>query len=411
MKKFIISIAASVIFILMITSCSSTQSSHGDYFGYNKPPADKFYSNNSSAQDQNGDISGQNNVRTAENAEKEWKNPLADDYSGGVASSRSAYNPDIQVYYNDISPMYVPVIVPWWDRYYGWVSYPRRGINIFIGSGYYGAYYGTYWGGYYGGYYAYDWYNPWYTYHPYYGYSWSRYVYPTYYSWWNQPIYSRHYGRSVRTNEVRTWGPSRGNINDRTGTSLVSSGSGNRTSSRTDFRGSSSRDGSIQAISPDRSNSTSNTSPSRTSIRTNSTSTENPIKGVSTISSENYTTPQSIRSRPELNTIYDNNATKQERSSSRSTKNIQNTPENSSTPAGSSYESQRSYAPSSSSSGSSVQPSSSGSSKSSGSSVSPSSSGSSRSSGSSSGSSSPSRSSGSSGSSSSSSSRSSSRTR
>ncbi len=362
MKKLFISIAAAVIIALTVSACSSAGGSQNDYFGYNKPDADEFYKEENSAERTTNSAAQPSNVKAAD---REWQNPLAEDYAGGASYDKAAYNPDVHVQYNYVNPMYVPVIVPWWDRYYGWVSYPRRGFYVYVGSGYYGSYYGTYWGGYYGGYYAYDWYNPWYAYHPYHGYSWRHYHYPVHYSWWNQPVYSHHPAKtSVRKRSVRTWGPSRGNVYDY-GRSGTGGSTGTRSSSRTGYTSSSSR-GSIEAVTPVSGR------PSRSAVRTTSSPSGNSspvrtgsvetgaVKGMNTWNNNTYTQPQSFDTRPELKTIYESPASTNTRSSSKSYRS------SGAERSGKSYRPTRSSSSGKSSGSSYSRPSSSGSSRSTG---------------------------------------------
>jgi len=182
----------------------------------------------------------------------EWQNPLAsnnepDQVQRVQNSNKTQYN----------GPQYVPVIVPWWNGYYGWGNMPRRRAGVSV-------YYTNYWGP--------EWYSPWYSYHPYYGVTWYDYWYvrPHHRHWQRNHIPS-YTDRPIRRNQPRDAGNSRGTYsvyNPRNNTRAVSN---TRTyNPRTErytsngenvFR----RDGNYEVRSGNRSNSNSNRSNSSSS--------------------------------------------------------------------------------------------------------------------------------------------------
>ena len=183
MKKMLTLLASVAALALVSSACTSVYTGE-EYYGYS--PTHK-----------------QNNVQEmetlfddeqkAEDNQSDWQNPLANNEDNSTVEVR-------HVYY-DYSPMYVPVVVPWWYGYYGWMSYPYSrygGSHFYMGFGY-NPYYDWYW----------DWYSPWYDYHPYYGYYWPGYNHHGwgYYGWFNQPYYAYNTDPAPRRN--RDFGPNR----------------------------------------------------------------------------------------------------------------------------------------------------------------------------------------------------------
>lgn len=136
---------------LFLGACATTNSSNGSFYGYDNTPEREEY-------------------QEPEKPKKKWKNPLAEEDRYEEARQMEVNN----YYYGNAG--YVPVIAPWWDRYYGWGSPMRQG-GVFITFGAYRSY---------------EWFSPWYDFHPYYGCSWYDYYYvrPHYRAWYNQPVYA-----------------------------------------------------------------------------------------------------------------------------------------------------------------------------------------------------------------------------
>lgn len=202
----------------IIGGCASTKGSKDDYFGYSNSP--KIESEEQSAQP----IKRKETTTTASKAavdipdsdqnsdshDQDWVNPMSDDqldnyqdnYSSGGAAVPVGYR-----YYN--APSYVPVMVPWWDYYSGWMGgyYVRPVIVVRYRNWFWG------WNSYC------DWYSPFYDYHPCYGGSFGYYnpyyrggYYPYWRPWNHYPIYTYHTvnPRPRTPNTVRTWGTGTG---------------------------------------------------------------------------------------------------------------------------------------------------------------------------------------------------------
>ncbi len=197
MKKLLIIIASVIVAAFFLESCVATHGSRDEYFGYSNSP------------EQNKDNVYQEEtvVRFDENKEKNWKNPLSEDYEEQRRENKEV------VYNNFNNVQYVPVIVPWWDRYYSWFYYPEPVYRVNFA-------WGHYWG--------WDWYNPRYYHHPYYGYHWGPYYSPYshhygYHGWYHQPYYSYGYHgspaykKSKSDRSRRTFGPGRGDLSGGTG--------------------------------------------------------------------------------------------------------------------------------------------------------------------------------------------------
>ncbi|MCL5990736.1 MAG: hypothetical protein M1419_01360 [Bacteroidetes bacterium] len=182
MKNMLTLLASVAALTLVFSACTSVYTGE-EYYGYSP----KHKQNNDKDMETLFDDEKNSEVQSSD-----WQNPLANNDDNSTVGVR-------QVYY-DYNPMYVPVIVPWWYGYYGWMSYPYPrygGPHFYIGFGY-NPYYDLCW----------DWYSPWYDYHPYYGYNWSNYNYGWgYYGWFNQPYYSYNTGSAPRRN--RDFGPNR----------------------------------------------------------------------------------------------------------------------------------------------------------------------------------------------------------
>lgn len=147
--------------VLLFVSCATQNQNDSGFYGYDNSPEREIQSE-------------------PEKPKKEWENPLADKSSYEEPEREQMV---INNYYYG-NQGFVPVIAPWYGGYYGWGSRARGG-GVFLT-------YGTFR--------SYEWYSPWYDFHPYYGCTWYDYYYvnPHYRTWYNQPIYaySPYYGRS-----------------------------------------------------------------------------------------------------------------------------------------------------------------------------------------------------------------------
>ncbi len=160
--------------ISLVTFACSSYDPGSSYYGYDNDPKAK----------QNDDPVFDNNSN--------WSNPLNNtnnnqqDVVRNDNVNRTQYN----------GPVYVPVIVPWWNSYHGWGMTPRRRSGVYV-------HYSNYWGP--------EWYSPWYNYHPYHGVTWNDYWYvrPHYRHWYNQSVYT-YYDRPIRRNEFRSYSSNRG---------------------------------------------------------------------------------------------------------------------------------------------------------------------------------------------------------
>ena len=176
MKKFLIIMLATA--TLAIFGCSSTNS--GGYFGYNNKP--DYPDTKPAVQNQPAAVTG--------NSDAGWVNPM--DQSNNSIRKLDYVYADYSYQYNPY--IYVPVIVPWWNNYHGWVSYPFPGSHFSV-------YYSNFWGC--------NWYSPWYVYHPYYGGYWGSHYASGYNHWYHQPVYT-HNTRPVDKSTYRSFGENRG---------------------------------------------------------------------------------------------------------------------------------------------------------------------------------------------------------
>lgn len=268
MKKLFTALVLFISSLLLLSSCSTTYAERTKYFGYNN--------NSENFQESNDEV-----VYLEEENSQKWENPL---------SKKNNYENknDVEVVYIiNNSPIYVPVVVPWWRTYYGWIAYYDPVFSFHWRCGYY-------WG--------WDWYSPWYHYHPYYGYVWGPYYYdyywsyPGYYHWYYQPYYSyyRHY-KDPNSRDTRRFGPGRGDHDYRTY---------NRSSYRNGIINSSSRDDSYVTGTSGRSYS--RLYSGRSTIRTNNIDLSNDVRSTvrSSISPNNYS---SSNNRTNVRSINGNN--------------------------------------------------------------------------------------------------------
>jgi len=198
-------LSAITLFLAFFAGCVSTDGNRGEYFGYSNNPKPREV------------IVVKEKVIEKEvpsaTKKQQWKNPLAEDEYNASDNDQTATDSPTGVYEdnNTVTTRYVPVIVPWWDRYYYDYSYYEPGFHI-------GFYSGGWWGN------DWCWYNPWYDYHPYYGVRWYPHHY--YNNWWYDPYYYHPYPgynvvyNSPKPRSVRTFGPYRGTYssNDRKNT-------------------------------------------------------------------------------------------------------------------------------------------------------------------------------------------------
>ena len=119
-----------------------------------------------------------------------WVNPMSDQNNQQNSKQNLSNN-------QNLGTNYVPVIVPWWNGYYGWGNTPRSRY------GFYG-YYSNYWGP--------EWYSPWYSYHPYYGVTWQQHWYDNHYHnrYWLPNSGNSYTDRPIK-NSPRNFGNSRDN--------------------------------------------------------------------------------------------------------------------------------------------------------------------------------------------------------
>lgn len=166
---------------LFAVSCSSTGGTDS-YFGYsNKPraneprPADDIQTQSSS---------------------QAWTNPMAKQTDDARNQEVALRSEDLRRNdYNYNRTVFVPVIVPWWSGYYGWVSVRHHSRwHHHPSSGFWGC----------------GWYSPWYDYHPYYGRYWDPWA-PWYHrSWYHQPVYAYSTNKPNYRDTYRSFGANRG---------------------------------------------------------------------------------------------------------------------------------------------------------------------------------------------------------
>lgn len=188
MKKLLLFSSVLAIGILMLNACSTGSGSRDDYFGYNRSEAVNQAPDRIAGQD--GDTQD----------EPTWRNPLS-----ASNANDEAVDPDLRAkyIYHYTSPLYVPVIIPWWNAYYGWLGYYSPFVSVYIGHG---PFMSSYW--------AYDWYSPWYDYNPFYGYRWYPHYRHGYHRWYWQPFESHESKPVPFENKRRNWGPSKGEVAD-----------------------------------------------------------------------------------------------------------------------------------------------------------------------------------------------------
>jgi len=180
-----------VVISAITISCSSTNS--GSYFGYKNKP--EYTDTKPSSNNQQ--------IPNTVNSNAGWVNPMN---SNNTNSVNGFVYSDYSYRYNPY--MYVPVMVPWWSQYQGWVSYPFPGSHLSVC-------YSNFWG--------YEWYSPYYTYHPWSGNYWGVW-HNGYHNWYNQPVYSRN-ERPVQKNTYRSFGANRGTYSNTSSSRNVGSSS------------------------------------------------------------------------------------------------------------------------------------------------------------------------------------------
>ncbi len=166
---------------LIAASCSSIGGS-GSYFGYsNKPRANESRP------------SGDTQIQTSSQT---WTNPMVKQTDDSRYQYLALRSEDLRRNdYNYNRTVFVPVIVPWWSGYYGWVSVRHHGRWYYHpSSGFWGC----------------GWYSPWYDYHPYYGRYWDPWA-PWYHrSWYHQPVYAYSTNKPNHRDTYRSFGANRG---------------------------------------------------------------------------------------------------------------------------------------------------------------------------------------------------------
>jgi len=180
MKKNIILAIIATVATLALNSCMVVHDSDEDYFGYtpSRPTRHVYQNTNTVAPSQAQADS--TNPSGAAKGDSKWVNPLGKNNNQSVQDSQDSGSGDDTDYYDNNyryynAPMYTPVIVPWWDYYYGWgYYYPHRSFYLSVG---------------YNGFWDCGWYSPWYDYNPYFGYYWPSYGFGGYYGWYGRPYY------------------------------------------------------------------------------------------------------------------------------------------------------------------------------------------------------------------------------
>ncbi len=209
MKSLVVIFALSA---FVLYGCATPKGTKEDYFGYNNSPIIPENTDKPVASSKPKRSAPPIDTTTplAYAPKDDWVNPMAtdddpqEDYNDDVTQQRittAGYQP-----YS--SPQYVPVIVPWWDSYSGWMGgcYSRPVVVMRYRNWYWG------WNSYC------DWYSPYYDFHPWYGGNFSYYR-PRYYGW-NRPFWRpwQHYpiytysNPTQKPNSVRSWGPTRGEV-------------------------------------------------------------------------------------------------------------------------------------------------------------------------------------------------------
>lgn len=218
MKALFIFFATAAVFS---AGCATQKGTKEDYFGYNnsptipesteKPASPSKPKRSTTPPDTTVPPTAASAITAA--PDDDWVNPMTQEDVDPQEDNLDETSPQAAtnvVYRSYSAPQYVPVVVPWWDSYSGWMGgcYSRPVVVVRYRNWYWG--WNTYC----------DWYSPYYDYHPWYG-GYFSYYRPRYYGWnygywrpWHHyPIYS--YGHPFtpaphKPNTVRSWGPSRG---------------------------------------------------------------------------------------------------------------------------------------------------------------------------------------------------------
>lgn len=249
MKKTLYLALTATLVTILFTSCVTQETSRKEYFGYNNSPK----------------IPKQ---ETKTKQTTKWQNPLSNSNSNYNTIETDSYIDNEQqsniVYYTpSVETRYVPVIVPWWDTYYGCYS-SHWG---------YRRHWDYYW-------WSYDWYSPWYYHHPYYGYNWAYYG-PHYNGWYPYHYYAGSPRNTQDNRKMRNFGPSRGTI---TNNSSYSSATPSRTNVR---RNASVQSSSVINSTNPRYNNSDNTANRNTNIRRSTTPSVNTNTNTNTNSNSN----------------------------------------------------------------------------------------------------------------------------
>lgn len=188
---------------LFLASCSSSPNVVNNYYINGKKVNENKLKNQQIAQN--------DSINKGNNSEETWVNPLntsnssTDNLNNKVKNNtndniNSEENNDserVNIYGGNVvinnTPShvytnYVPVINPWWNNW-SVISY-----SPFYGFGYSSPCV------------IYDWYSPWYNFHPFYGNSWIGRPAWGYWSWCNQPLYS-FYPRRLNGSIYRNYYP------------------------------------------------------------------------------------------------------------------------------------------------------------------------------------------------------------
>lgn len=166
--------------IVVLGACSSGSRTVNNYY-INNAPNQNVVANNDSNQ-----------------VEETWSNPLSNNQNNSNNNSNqpngtvenNVYTTNgggivVNNYYNRNSPNYVPVINPWWNNWGVWGHRPFYSFGFGWNN--------------WGNCLMYDWYSPWYDFHPFYGFGWGMRPQIGMWGWYNQPLYS-FYPRRLRDN-------------------------------------------------------------------------------------------------------------------------------------------------------------------------------------------------------------------
>jgi len=193
--------------VLFAISCSSSPNVVNNYYINGKKvnsknlPSEHIAQNDSTKQVSNSTeswvnpLNNNNNNATSSNIQ----NKANDTIDNSVYSSENEDSESLNIYGGNVvinnssryvNRNYVPVINPWWNNWSA-ISYsPFYGSGFSFGSPCV----------------VYDWYSPWYNYHPYYGNSWAGIPSWGYWSWCSQPLYS-YFPRRLNGNVYRNYYP------------------------------------------------------------------------------------------------------------------------------------------------------------------------------------------------------------